>query len=172
MIHNSVRSRLCDPPHFQSPANVATKAAFSASFLGAEYVPPPPLIPTPLAYDPSFYEKPFNIRRQLFRVDPPNRMFPRYPPVPGIQKEVINQYVTAHCIPKEKMLDFWAEYVDCLLCCYNFEEEAPPQFKAWAYGRLCRYVLLERSKKETAPTRRERVMTMTDDEYIRPSQDC
>jgi hypothetical protein len=141
MMHNSVRSRLRDPPPFQSPVNMATKAAFSAAFLGQA---------PPIVYDSSFYEKPHNIRKQLFWLDPSNRMYPKYPSVPEIQKEVINHYVSVHGIPKEGMLDFWADFVDCLLCCHNFEEEAPPPFKAWAYGRLCRYVLLERTKRGSA----------------------
>jgi hypothetical protein len=141
MLHNAVRSKLNNPVG-QSPMNTSTKMAFSSSFTDR----------TGLKYDQLFYEKPHNIRRQLFWLDPAGKMFPRYPSVPEIQKEVIKQYVSVHGIPKERMLDFWTEYVDCLLACHNFEEEAPPVFKAWAYGRLCRYVLLERSTSLSTTT--------------------
>ena len=120
-------------------ADVRTKNAFSTAFFG--------VTTAPIVYDQSFYDKPFNVRKQLFWFDG-ERMYPKYPPVPEMQKEVINHYVTTHGIPKEQMVDFWAEYVDCLLACHNFEEGAPPQFKAWAYGRLCRYVLIERKQKK------------------------
>lgn len=104
----------------------------------------PPLTPPPITYDPDFYAKPADVRRQLFWIDPAGRTFPRFPAVPEVHKEVINKYATVHAIPKGRMLDFWMDYIDCLLSCHNFEEEAPAEFRAWAYGRLCRYVLLRR----------------------------
>lgn len=121
--------------------DLSTKAAFSTALK-----PPVP----PIVYLPEFYMEPYNIRAQLFAIDPAGRMFPRYPPLPEIHKEVISTYVAHHRIPKERMLDFWSEYVDCLICCHNFEEETPPHFRAWAYGRLCRYYLLERSRRAVA----------------------
>lgn len=141
MMHNAVCSRLRDPPPQNASSNAATKAAFSASLTAA---------PRPITYDQSFYEKPHSIRRQLFWIDQENRMYPRYPSVPEVQKDVIDRYVAVHGIPREAMLDFWAEYVDCLLRCHHFEEEAPAEFRAWAYGRYCRYALLERTKRATA----------------------
>ena len=105
---------------------------------------PVPLPPPPIVYAPDFYVEPMDIRRQLFRVDPANKMFPRYAATPDIQREVVNRYASVHSIGPEKMVEFWCDYVDALVACHNFEEEASPEFKAWAYGRLCRYVLLHR----------------------------
>lgn len=112
-------------------ADAHTKALFSASFT----VSPPPVI-----YEPDFYAKPYNINRQLFVTVP--QMFPRFPVDIATQKAVICEYVKAHGIKQDGMLDFWKEYVRCLLACFRFEEDAPLVFKSWAYGRLCRYVLL------------------------------
>ena len=121
--------------------DVSTKALFMSALA-------PPNVPASVpVYEPLFYEKPHNIRRQLFWMDHSGRMFPRYPAVPGIQKDVIKHYVASHSIPKESIVDFWMEYVDCLLTCPNFEEEAPPDFRAWAYGRLCRYDLLQKKTR-------------------------
>jgi hypothetical protein len=116
--------------------NILTKAVFSAALT-------PPVQPP--VYDPTFYEMPVNIKRHLFWVDQATgNMFLRYPAIPDVQKMVINQYVASHNIKKEDMLNFWADYVDCLIACHNFEEQASPEFKAWAYGRLCRYFLIDR----------------------------
>ena len=143
MLGGVIKSNLLQPSAASASAlqvDLITKTAFSASFL--------PLSPTlTRQYDPSFYEKPYNIRTQLFYIDSMGKMFPRYACVPEIQKEVINQYVAFHEIKKESMLVFWTEFVDCLLSCHNFEEESSPQYRAWAYGRLCRYVLLAYKEK-------------------------
>lgn len=123
----------------RSVADSETKSMFSANF--ARYQP---------QYADHFYETPYDISKQLFWTDAEGRTFPMYPSDPAIHKEVIKHYVSAHGIPKESMLEFWMEFVDCLLRCHRFEEEAPAEFRAWAYGRLCRYALLARTKKSSS----------------------
>lgn len=88
----------------------------------------------------------YNIRKDLFITTPDSKMMPMYPATPETYRKVINDYVTRHNIPKSEMKEFWCEFVDSLLTCYEFEEKAPTDFKAWAYGRLCRYVLTERQQ--------------------------
>ena len=100
-----------------------------------------------LVYEPTFYEKPYNIRRQLFWADGEGRVFPRYPIVPETQREVLKQYVIVHGIRRDQMLGFWTEFVECLLACHNFDTDAPAEFRAWAYGILCRYLLIEEKRR-------------------------
>ena len=97
-------------------------------------------------YDAEFFVKPMNIKKQLFWIDATGKMFPRFPTIVEIQKEVINKYVETHAISRDHITNFWMEYVDCLLSCYNFEQECPAEFKAWVYGRMCRFVLIDRRK--------------------------
>lgn len=120
-----------------------------------QYVPPPPPYPVPVQYvaapamnlqyeiDKDFYEQPRDVRRQLFVADTSGLRL-RYPPTPDAQRDVINRYVQFHQIAREEMLDFWMQYVDCLLCIPAFEEMYSSDFKAWAYGRLARYLLIHR----------------------------
>ena len=100
----------------------------------------------PIVFEPDFFTKPYSIARQLFVVLTDGKMFPRYPATSVIQKTVICEYVKTHGIRQEDMLMFWTEYVRCLLACYRFEEDSAVEFRAWAYGRLSRYVLLARPK--------------------------
>ena len=131
--------------------------AFPPAGLHAEpapvFLPQVPQVPQALlsgsAYDygADFYSPQRDVKRQLFVVDPasPNVVLgPRFPANADAQRDVINRYVTFHRIAKEEMLDFWMDYVDCLLSCPNFEEQSAAEFRAWAYGRLCRYLLLHR----------------------------
>lgn len=127
--------------------NARTKMAFNSRMM-----PPPQQYVA--HYDPMFFDQPHNVSKQLFWRDSASgdKMYPRYPPVPEVQKEVIKRYVCVHNIQESEMLDFWMDYVDCLIACHEFEEKAPQDFKAWAYGRLCRYVLLSRPRLRVSST--------------------
>jgi hypothetical protein len=102
---------------------------------------------------PDFYLVPRDVRRQLFAEDPATKgsvLGLRYPPTPDAQRDVINKYVQHHRIAREEMLDFWMQYVDCLLCIPAFEDKYSPEFRAWAYGRLARYLLMRRREATDA----------------------
>jgi len=84
------------------------------------------------------------IYTQLFVRDSLGSMSPRWRAIPEVQRQVINSYASYHTIPPESMVDFWSTYVECLLCCNGFEENANPEFKAWAFGRMCKFVLMSK----------------------------
>lgn len=89
------------------------------------------------------------IYTQLFVRDSNGIMSPRWRAVVEIQRQVINSYAAYHSLRPEVMVNFWSTYVECLLCCPGFEERANPEFKAWAFGRMCKFVLM--TKSSTSP---------------------
>lgn len=91
--------------------------------------------------------EPYNVRKHLFIVGIDRKMLPAFNATPEVYKHVIDSYVSWYKIPQHDMKEFWCDFVDSLLVCHEFEEKASTEFKAWAYGRLCRYVLVERQQK-------------------------
>lgn len=51
----------------------------------------------------------------------------------------------------DQLVEFWCDLVDGFLRCEGFETSAPPEFKAWAYGCLAKFVLEKRKKFFCAP---------------------
>jgi hypothetical protein len=47
-----------------------------------------------------------------------------------------------------QLVDFWCDLVDGFLRCESFEPNAPPEFKAWVYGCLAKFVLERRKKPD------------------------
>lgn len=93
--------------------------------------------------------EPYNVKKHMFTVFPDGKMLPTFAATVDMYKRMIDTYVAWYKIPQQAMKEFWCQFIDCLLLCYKFEERANPEFKAWAYGRLCRYVLAERQQMRT-----------------------
>lgn len=152
MFQRPVYSRAFPPQQYAPPASRYVPAPAMS-----QYVPAPvmELLQQQQRYEiaQDFYATPRDVRRQLFAEDPAARgcvLGLRYPPTPDAQRDVINKYVQHHGVAKEEMLDFWMQYVDCLLCIPGFEEKYSPEFRAWAYGRLARYLLMRRREATEA----------------------
>lgn len=147
MFGTPIYSRAFPPSAYVAPA---------ARFYNLPPPPPPLLQPLPhqeIEYGQDFYATHRDVRKQLFVEDAATRsaiVGLRYPATPEAQRDVVNRYVQYHQIAKEEMLDFWMQYVDCLLCIPAFEDAYPAEFRAWAYGRLARYLLMHRQEATTS----------------------
>lgn len=58
-------------------------------------------------------------------------------------KKVVGAYVRWYRIRESDMVSFWCALVECFLRCRDFEQ-APAEFREWAFSVLCRHVLRER----------------------------
>jgi hypothetical protein len=91
--------------------------------------------------------EPYNIRRHLFFVSSDGHTYPAFIVTPDSYRRVIGAYVLWYKIPRAAMKDFWLDFIDALLLCHEFEEKAPVDFRAWAYGVTVRYILSERKEQ-------------------------
>jgi hypothetical protein len=109
-----------------------------------ERIPPPPPLESRWPRN-----EPYNVRKHLFMITPDKKFYPAYKSTPDVYKGIIDAYVAWYKIPQQAMPDFWLDFVDALLLCHEFEDKAPVDFKAWAYGIAVRYVLVDRQRKRS-----------------------
>jgi hypothetical protein len=94
----------------------------------------------PAIIEPVWTEPWPDVKRHLFV---PHTTSPRFLLDVDVWKPVINAYFAWYCIPREQCTHVWTDIVDMLL-------RLPPgmsgnaDFRAWAYGCLCKFYLEDR----------------------------
>jgi hypothetical protein len=112
----------------------------------------------PALIEPVWVESWPDVKRHLFD---PATLAPRFVLRAEVWKPVIKAYFAWYSIPREECTHVWADIVDMLL-------RLPPEgsgdadFRAWAYGCLCKFFLEDRNKTRMSSSSEPHASTQYD----------
>jgi hypothetical protein len=77
---------------------------------------------------------------------------PRWPTFVDQWRRVVHLYAAWHSIVAlDDLVNLWVGIVNGFLGCEGFDERVDPVFRAWLYGNLCRFVMLQRQHVKPPP---------------------
>ncbi|MDR3539347.1 MAG: hypothetical protein P4L69_00025 [Desulfosporosinus sp.] len=92
-----------------------------------------------------------NVRKALFYKTTTGLLYPKHKPIIAIWKALVTDYCTWHEITKlEQIVALWEDIVDAFISCPDFDRAVDPEFRAWIYGCMCKFVL-QKKKEEYSP---------------------
>lgn len=91
------------------------------------------------------------LRHLFFRDAASKALLPRYGYDVDSWKRIVRGYCQWHDVSHiDQLVQLWCDIIDGFLCCESYESRAPPEFRAWAYSCMCKFVLEKRKRDREA----------------------
>lgn len=88
-----------------------------------------------------------DVRKALFYHTEQGHMYPKYGPDIARWKAIIHDFCQWHEIVKlDQIVALWSDLVDSFMACHEYETQVNPEFRAWSYGCMCKFVLEQRKQ--------------------------
>jgi len=82
-----------------------------------------------------------------YTAEPERLMYPKYPPTVARWKALIHDYCEWHEITRlDQIVSLWSDITDAFMSCPDYDQKVNSDFRAWAYGCMCKFVLEQRKQ--------------------------
>lgn len=91
-----------------------------------------------------------DVRRALFTRNDQGSTFPKYTTDVSQWKSLIHDFCEWHGITGlDDIVSLWSDVNDTLMTCPDYDKCVNPEFRAWAYGCMCKFILEQRRLART-----------------------